>query len=360
MAEDNVNQIVSQDVVWVDSFDKKSEENKEVLARAVNFLQKDVESLLKERLDRQAQEGHLQDVLENSSAILRDLYERELTEEEVLEIKLFEYAHDRGKWDQKRAEQIMSSDQWEQVVEALGLSPAELSILEKAKEGSPALKDLAHHMYSVILWAADCMDENKLGALPEEVKEKVKTAILEHHFEGYYKGVAERHGFSNEEIAAVVRKPGISEFSQACHDGDLLSMTQIGNSEGEEFKLGGYLKIVLLSARFGLNGSNPNVQNLEDAFRSADTSVRQVNGELVTEKGREMYGKFAPETEELRQAVLADAEFSALKAAFEPGLSFDDQKILVEQLKLALIKHGKEIVKRRIEEERSRRLISQT
>ncbi|MCX7928400.1 MAG: hypothetical protein N2558_01800 [Patescibacteria group bacterium] len=326
---------------------ESSESRVEMLRQAVDFLKKDVDRLLEERFDCQSQKDHLNAVLRNSSEILSDLYGRRLTEEEILKIKLFEYGHDRGKWDQKRAEEIMSSDKWEQVAQTLGLSSAERSILEKAKNGSPALKDLAHHMYSAILWVTDCMDENKLGALPEEVKEEVKTAILEHHFEGYYKGVAERNGFSDEEIAAVVRKPGSSEFSQACHDGDQLSMVQVGFFQDRKFNLGGYAKIVLISANLGLQGMSE-IQGLEDVFKSPDMSVEKVRKELVTDKGKKLYEQFASETQNLKVGILADPEFSALKTVFKSGLDPESQKLLVRQLEFALRKHGKIIAQRRM------------
>lgn len=330
---------------------KEFNNNKEVLRRSVDYLREDVGTLLKDRADRESQKDHLGAVFTNSREILQGLYGRKLTEEEMLELELFEYAHDRGKWDQRRVEEIMGSADWPKVSKNLGLSKAEISILEKAKNGGFHLKDLAHHLYSAILWEADCLEGGKLSDLPEESKKKVRTAILEHHFEGYYKGVAIRNGLTEEEVAAVVRKPGEDLFSQACHDGDQLSMAQIGNFDGNEFHLGGYGKIVRLSAMFGLNGSNPDIKSLEDAFSASDKSVVDVGVELVTEEGKKMYVLSSEDTKVLKQAVLSDPDFSALRSAFRSGLDIDDQNALLRQLEIALRKHGEEILRRRKEKE---------
>lgn len=172
----------------------------------------------------------------------------------------------------------------------------------------------------------------------------------------YYKGVAIRNGLTEEEVASVVRKPGENMFSQACHDGDQLSMAQIGNFEGNEFHLGGYGKIVRLSAMFGLNGSNPDIKSLEDAFNTSDKSVVDVGIELVTEEGKRMYALSSENTKALRQAVLSDPDFSALRSAFRSGLSIDDQNALLRQLEIALRKHGEKILRKRKEEMQDREM----
>lgn len=347
----------------------RDRERVEALQTTQHWLENKARGVLEKREDGERQLDHLRAVEKNSRLIYQDLIGRNLTEYEELKISLFTWGHDIGKW----AGQEVVEDYSEELVDKMELSPAEKSILDKGVEAVGLQdkdkfnfhrQDIAHHLFSGYLFELYAEKEEAFSKLNDQDRQDVLEGILGHQFNTYYSHRAIDEGYSRKEVGAIKRSQrleteliqagapaldsameralGEEAYEQATnllkqvhqieantyaqtdegallaaavHDGDLLSMCQLGEiDKDDKFHLGGYAKLVGIKAMFAMRGIDPSVYTLEECFSSARRSVSGVRREINTPMAYRMFGKWRDSVKLLRGLVLEDKEFEGYMA----------------------------------------------
>lgn len=324
------------DAIDLGAVREKTESRKDILKASADWLEGHIKGVLEKRQDGEAQLDHLVAVSDNTRRILRAEQNAPLSPEQETLIKLFQFGHDRGKWEIAKAEELLKSDKRDSLIKKLDLTKDEISLLDKASEDTRSpyspRKDIAHHLYSAVLMQADMEEGGKLSNMSDDDKKRLNDAILAHQFGGYYKGVALKEGYSQKEIDAITRDISPEPYERACHDGDQLSMAQLGDKDIDgKFHLGGYGKVVLIGIGSLQRGGNDRIKNIRDCFESSDESVVAVGSEIVTDVAKQIYLPAQEQSKKLTEAIFRDnSPYSELLDSVKPGLSPEGAKKVYE------------------------------
>lgn len=221
----------------------------EKVEKMVVAVKAEVARLLEGRRDEEIQKAHIDDVYRNALAIAKPQ-----TGEERAMVELFAWAHDIGKW-LPADDPVIEAGNEPELQQKLGFGGFDGVIYKrfvearqkyKDKPGYEVERDIAHHLIGAawFLKKAEAM-----GYGQSVFAARMVDAIVDHQFGGYYTVVARDLGYTSEEVRGISKSIALNNrFAREMRVADLTAMAQVGRVEGEEVKIGGFLKLVLINS----------------------------------------------------------------------------------------------------------------